>query len=88
MSDHADNSDEKIEAVVTLAREKAARALINSKLRPIIFELEGERCGICHWCESNITPGTLFCPKDPHDTGLSCSEMYDHDQKRRKDQGI
>lgn len=88
MSDCADDSDAKIHNLVTLGREKIDRALVNSRLRPIVFEVDGERFGVCHWCESPIKPGNLFCARDPRDEGMCCSESWDHDNKRRKDTGV
>lgn len=94
MADIADNSDEKIEAVVALGRAKIERELRSSKLHPIIVLVRGPskeddiKSGICHWCESEITPGHLFCEKDPHDSGMCCSESWDHDHKRRKEMGL
>ena len=88
MSDAADVSDPLINNMVVLAMEKAERDAVNSRLLPVVFELDNERWGVCHWCESDITPGQLFCPKDPQDTGMCCSQAWDHDHKRRKDLGL
>ena len=88
MSDCADDSDAKIHNLVVLGMEKAERDAVKTRLLPIILELDGDRWGVCHWCESDITPGQLFCPKDPNDTGMCCSEAHDHDTKRRKDLGL
>lgn len=87
MADCADITDAVIEAVVAAGRAKVERDAINSRLHPIVIDFEGERCGVCHWCESYITPGHLFCEKDPNDDGKSCSEMLEHEHKRRKDTG-
>jgi len=87
MADCADNSDDKIEATVLLGRAKVERDAINFKLRPIVFEDIQGTVGICHWCESYIRPGNLFCTRDPQDEGMCCSESYDHDTKRRKETG-
>lgn len=88
MADCADNSDDKIEAAVVAGRAKAERDHMNSRLRPIVYEEGGKIvCGLCHWCESPIKPGNLFCERDPNDVGMCCSESLDHDNKRRKDTG-
>ena len=88
MSDAADDSDAKIHNLVVLGIEKAERDAVKTRLLPIILELDGNRWGVCHWCESDIAPGHLFCSKDPNDPGMSCSESLEHEHKRRRDQGL
>lgn len=88
MADIADNSDEKVLAFAEVGIEAARRNSINNRLRPIIFQDEGSYYGICHWCESPIKPGNLFCEKDPNDPGMCCSESLDHEMKRRRDTGV
>lgn len=88
MSDCADNSDDKIEAAIAIGRAKAEQDALNFKLKPIIIVENSERYGVCHWCESPITPGHLFCEKDPHDPGMCCSESWDHQEKRLKALGL
>lgn len=87
MADCADNTDEKIAVTVALGRAKIEWEIANNKLKPVVFEDENGMHGVCHWCDSTIQLGQLFCTKDPHDDGMCCSESWDHDHKRRKDTG-
>lgn len=73
--DAADSSDDKITAVEQIGVEAARRALRNPVLVPI---------GLCHYCESEIMPGHLFCPTDVDDPEHSCSVGLEHERKRRE----
>ena len=68
--DDADRSDNRIQqmidAGIARARERTDRTL------PSI--------GVCHWCESPVGAGRIFCSKE-------CSEDHEHDRLRRKASG-
>lgn len=68
--DDADRADERIANVVAdglaRARESAERQL------PAI--------GCCHWCESPVGAGRVFCSKE-------CAEDHEHERQRRKANG-
>lgn len=88
MADIADLSDDKIEYIVAKGRANV-EAAIKRSLKPIIVALEdGSKEGVCHWCQSVIHAGHLYCERDPHDVGRSCSEMLEYEQKRRKELGL
>lgn len=88
MADDADRSDGPIQAVIDAGRERAKRAMENERLRPIIQVLDDVRFGVCHFCESEIRPGNLFCPTDEIDPDESCAVMWEHQRKRREDMGL
>lgn len=71
MADDADRSDQRITDTVEDGIFAARRALSNS-LTAI---------GLCHWCESPITNGRVFCSTE-------CCRDYEHERQRRKDIGI
>jgi len=64
-----------------------ALAARKPELRPIVLEMDGTRFGVCHYCESAITPGHLFCPADV-EPEHSCSVEWEHTRKRREDSGV
>lgn len=68
--DDADRADDRIqkmiEAGIARVREAAERHL------PAI--------GVCHWCESPVGQGRIFCSKE-------CSDDHEHDRLRRKAAG-
>lgn len=37
--------------------------------------------GICHWCETPIKTGRVFC-------STPCSDLWQHEQDRRKAMGL
>lgn len=37
--------------------------------------------GVCHWCESPVGAGRIFCSKE-------CSEDHEHERVRRKASGL
>lgn len=86
--DDADRAGPEIENAILAGRAKSERDLARS-LRPIVQEIDGGRhIGICHYCESNISPGHLFCQPDKIDPDESCSRLWEHERKRRQDMGI
>lgn len=86
--DDADRAGPVIQSVIDDARANAKRALDNPSLRPIIMELDGVRFGVCHYCESEIQPGHLFCPNDPIDPAESCAVLLEHETRRKKELGL
>jgi hypothetical protein len=88
MADIADNTDPYINNVIVAGIQRSTEALTRNKLTPIVFVEDGNRYGVCHWCESTIQQGHLFCIKDPRDSGRSCSEEHDHEQRRMKELGL
>ena len=81
MADEADMSDARIQSAVDSGIARAKNALDNPRLRPIVLELDGQRFGVCHHCESQIIPGHLFCPFDPD---YSCADAWEHERKRKE----
>lgn len=71
MADDADRADERITDTVADGVSVARRTLQNS-LRAV---------GVCHWCESPVTTGRVFCSTE-------CCKDYDHERQRRKDLGL
>lgn len=79
MSDEADASDSKVEAFSAMGVEAARRALRRPQLLPI---------GVCHWCESPVSPRQLFCPVDEIEPDQSCSVLWEHHRQRVKANGL
>lgn len=73
--DAADSSDDKIAAVEQIGVEAARRALRNPVLVPI---------GLCHYCESSVSPQQLFCPTDEVEPEQSCAVQWEHVQRCRR----
>lgn len=69
--DDVDRADKRITDTVNDGIAAARRALSNS-LRA---------CGVCHWCESPIGTGRVFC-------STSCHDDWRHEQERRKAAGL
>lgn len=69
--DDADRSDQRITDTVDDGIARARRSL-GTDLKAI---------GCCHWCESPITTGRVFCSHE-------CCEDYRHEQQRRKALGL
>jgi len=88
MADVADRADPVIEHVIDDARARARFALDNPRLRPIIQVLDGVRFGICHYCESEIRPGNLFCDPDQEAPEHSCSVESEHERARKEAMGL
>ena len=86
--DDADRAGPVIQHVIDDARANAKRALDNPSLHPIIQVMDGIRFGVCHYCESEIQPGHLFCPNDPIDPAESCAVQWEHMRKRKEAMGI
>lgn len=84
MADDADMSDDRIQSAIDSGIARARNAMDNPSLRPIILEIDGVRFGICHYCESEIMPGHLFCPTDVDDPEHSCSVGLEHERRRRE----
>lgn len=81
MPDDADMSDGRIQDVVDAGIARAKYAVDNPRLRPIVLEMDGQRFGVCHHCESPIIPGHLFCPIEDD---YSCADAWEHERKRRE----
>lgn len=88
MTDDADRAQPNIENVIEDGRKRAERDFINSRLLPIIQEMDGVRFGVCHYCESEIAPGHLFCPADTEEPQYSCSIMDEQKRKRDRANGL
>lgn len=88
MTDVADRADPLIERTIDDARARAKFALDNPRLRPIVQELDGTRFGICHYCESPIRPGHLFCPTDTVEPENSCAVSWEHERERKEALGL
>lgn len=71
MADDADRADKRITDTVADGIQAARRALSNRLTA----------CGICHWCESPVGTGRVFCSTE-------CCEDYRHEQERRKAIGL
>lgn len=69
--DDADRSDERIANAIADGMAKVRREL-ESHLPSI---------GVCHWCESPVLAGRVFCSKE-------CSQDHEHDRVRRKALGL
>lgn len=76
--DIADASDESIIAAVAIGVVRAQEALKTRKLLPI---------GVCHYCESPVRPGTLFCEADKDEPEHSCSVEWEYIQQRQRENG-
>jgi hypothetical protein len=87
MADDADIADAQIANTITDALARARLALAAPSLTPIVQELDGVRFGVCHYCESPIRPGGLFCPPDP-EPEHSCSVEWERERVRRKAAGL
>lgn len=71
MSDDADRADQRITDTVNDGIAAARRALSNSLTA----------CGVCHFCESPIGTGRVFCSNE-------CCADWRHEQERRKALGL
>jgi hypothetical protein len=71
MSDDADRADKRITDTVDDGIWASRRALGNSL----------KACGVCHWCESPITTGRVFCSPE-------CCKDFEHERQRRRDLGL
>lgn len=69
--DDADRSDKRITDTVADGIAASRRALSNS-LRSV---------GVCHFCESPINTGRIFCSTE-------CHKDWEHEKQRRKDLGL
>ena len=71
MSDDADRADQRITDTIEDGVAASRRALGNSLAA----------CGVCHWCESPIATGRVFCSTE-------CCNDFEHERQRRKDMGF
>lgn len=71
MADDADRADDRIEHMIADGIARAKREMDRSL--PSI--------GVCHWCESPVGAGRIFCSKE-------CSEDHEHESVRRKASGL
>ena len=69
--DEADRADKRITDTVEDGINASRRSLNNSL----------KYCGICHWCESPLATGRVFCSTE-------CCKDYEHERQRRKDLGL
>lgn len=70
MMDDADRADERIQNMIADGMNKVRRDMERSL--PSI--------GICHWCESPVGAGRIFCSKE-------CSDDHEADRQARKRNG-
>ncbi len=68
MSDEADVGNDNMELFLKAAINAHNRQ-INSGLIPV---------GLCHYCESEVAQGALFCP------GLECRDDYEQEKRLKK----
>lgn len=87
MSDAADDSDGKIEAMTEMGVARIRSIMATRDLMPIVLEMDGIRFGVCHFCETEVQPGHLFCPTDVVEPEQSCVVLWEHARKRRKATG-
>ena len=80
-------SDDRILKTAVEGIERARAAERNNGLKPIIVRGEGGSVGICHYCESETTPGHLFCAVDAIEPDKSCSVMWEIERKRKQEMG-
>jgi len=71
--DDADCSDDKIDAFNAVGIERCRRALRQPQLIPV---------GVCHYCESTVAPGQLFCAVDEIDPDQSCAVQWEYERQR------
>lgn len=69
--DDADRADKLITETVSDGIQAARRTLANNLTA----------CGVCHWCESPVQAGRVFCSTE-------CSGDYEHDRLRKRDLGL
>lgn len=86
--DEADISSPRIQAVIDDGIARARRALDSQRLAPIVTELDGVRFGVCHYCESPIKPGHLFCAVDMEEPEHSCGAEWEREYLRKKAGGL
>lgn len=86
--DDADRAGDNIDRFESGAIKAVQAAATKRSLIPIIQELDGARFGICHYCESPIKPGRLFCDTDLVEPDKSCNLMYEHERKRKEASGL
>ena len=82
--DDADIAGPYIQRTIDEGMARAKLAMDNPRLRPIIQVLDGTRFGVCHFCQSEIMPGHLFCPTDPIEPEHSCAVEWEHERKRKE----
>lgn len=85
MADDCDRADQRITDAVADGIAECRRA---PSLTPIIQVLDGIRFGVCHYCETEIRPGHLFCPTDAIDPDESCAVLWEHMRRRKEDMGL
>lgn len=72
MADDCDRAADHIERTETAQLAAVSRAAGQRDLMP---------CGLCHWCESPVGAGRIFCHDD------SCAEDWQRDQDARRRAG-
>lgn len=71
--DEADMADKAIEQQIASGIARAHKEADKPQSLPYI--------GVCHWCESPVGAGRIFCSKE-------CSDSHTHEAKRRRECGI
>jgi hypothetical protein len=66
MSDEADRANEQMEMSLALSLKRREKTLL--------------AVGFCHFCESRLRDGVLFCEK-------ACAVDYEHEQRLKKIKG-
>lgn len=69
MSDAADRAEDGIENAIADGIAAARRRL--KSLQPV---------GVCHYCQSEVGAGRLFCDKD-------CADDWEHERRRHQELG-
>lgn len=87
MADDADIAEPYIQRTIDEERARAKWAMDNPRLRPIIQVIDDTRFGVCHYCQSEIMPGHLFCPTDIDEPEHSCALEWERERKRKEDLG-
>lgn len=81
MADDADRADDRITNMIADGMAKVRRELERSLIPIVIIDPDtNKRVGVCHYCESEVGAGRLFC-------GLPCSQNWDALQAARKRNG-
>lgn len=71
MSDEADVGNDNMELFLRAAID-AHKRQIDTGLIPV---------GLCHYCESDVAQGALFCP------GHDCRDDYEHEKRIKRISG-
>lgn len=69
--DDADRSDQRIEDAIT-------EGIYRARAKPVVGL---NAIGVCHWCESPVGAGRVFCSDE-------CRDDHRHEEERRKAMGL